>query len=303
MRELQRVDLNLLVAFDALMTERSVTRAAERVLVGQSAMSASLARLRRLFDDPLLVRDGRAMVPTPVAESLTAPVRQSLALMESVLGRRRRFDPAVDEQAFSILASDYVMVVLLRPLLAEIHSKAPNVRIHVRPSPPDYADLLRRGLVDLVIVPRELEHSGVQLNREDLFVDRLVCAVDADNTEVGDILTREQFETLPYLGYESDVLPSVAQQQIRAHGVNRPVDVTTQSFVAAPLLLRGTPFFTVVYERLAQGLASQAGIRLLESPLAFAPITEAMHWSPRHDDSPAHRWLRARVSESAASIA
>lgn len=302
MRDLQRVDLNLLVAFDALMAERSVTRAAERMAVGQPAMSASLARLRALFDDPLLVRDGRSLVLTPVAESLVGPVRQSLSLIESVLGQRRTFDPASEARTFSLLASDYVLVVLLRSLLSELRREAPNVRINVRPISADYADQLRRGLIDLFIVPRELEQSGVPLHCEDLFTDRLVCATDVENREVGEVITREQFETLPYLAYEGGALPSSTQKQLRALGIHRPVDVTTQSFVAAPLLLRDTPFFTVVYERLGRSLAAQARIRLLEPPFDLAPVTEAMFWSPRHEDSPAHRWLRERVRQSAASI-
>ncbi|MER7453443.1 LysR family transcriptional regulator [Nocardia beijingensis] len=302
MRDLQRVDLNLLVAFDALMAERNVTRAAERMAVGQSAMSASLARLRKLFDDPLLVRDGRRLVATPVAESLTGPIRQSLSIMEAALGRRRTFDPAVDQHTFTLLASDYVLLVLLKALLSELAAEAPNVRINVRPIGADYADQLRRGQIDLFIVPREIERSGSVLLSEDLFQDRLVCAVDIDHPEVGEEITGDQFRTLPYLSYDGGPLPSAAQLQLRARGVERAIDVTTQSFVVAPLMLRGTRFLTLVHERLGRSLAVQAGIRLLEPPVELTPITEAMFWSSRHQDSPAHRWLRERIRESAAAL-
>ncbi|MBY8862283.1 LysR family transcriptional regulator [Nocardia sp. CA2R105] len=298
-RDLQRVDLNLLVAFDALMAERSVTRAAERMAVGQPAMSASLARLRKLFNDPLLVRDGRVFVPTPVAESLTGPIRQSLSIMEGALGRRRTFDPTVDQQTFTLLASDYVLLVLLKSLLSEVAAEAPRVRINVRPISGDYADQLRRGQIDLFIVPREIERSDTPLLSEDLFHDRLVCAVDVDHPEVGDAITREQFQTLPYLAYDGGPLPSAAQLQLRARGAERAIDVTTQSFVVAPLMLRGTRFLTLVHERLGRSLATQAQIRLLEPPVVLTPITEAMFWSPRHQDSPAHRWLRERIRQSA----
>ncbi|MFF7941495.1 LysR family transcriptional regulator [Nocardia gamkensis] len=302
MRDLQRVDLNLLVAFDALMAERNVTRAAERMAVGQSAMSASLARLRKLFDDPLLVRDGRMFVPTPVAESLTGPIRQALSIMEATLGRRRTFDPAVDQQTFTLLASDYVLLVLLRSLLNELVAEAPNVRINVRPISADYADQLRRGQIDLFIVPREIERSGAFLHSEDVFRDRFVCAVDIDHPEVGETISLEQFQTLPYLSYDAGPLPSAAQLQLRTRGIERTVDVTTQSFVVAPLMLRATRFLTLVHERLGRILADQARIRLLEPPVDLSPITEAMFWSPRHQDSPAHRWLRERIRESAATL-
>lgn len=301
-RELQKVDLNLLVAFDALMAERSVTRAAERLLLGQPAMSASLARLRKLFDDPLLVREGRAMVLTPVAESLVAPVRQALSIVEAALGSRRTFDPAEEPRTFTVLASDYVLVVMLRELVNTLHTVAPNVRINVRPPAGDYPDQLRRGLADLFIFPRELEQSGVRLLSEDLFSDRLVCAVDADNDLVGEIMTRRQLETLPYLAYGGAELTTAAQRQLRAAGVDRPIDVTTQSFVVAPLLLRGTPFFTLIHERLGRVLGPQNGLRLVESEVPFSPILEAMFWAVRVADSPAHQWLRDQVRKAAGAL-
>lgn len=302
MRELQKIDLNLLVAFEALMAERSVTRAAERMFVGQPAMSASLARLRKLVNDPLLVREGRTLVPTPVAESLVAPVSQALTIVESALGSRRSFDPAEESRTFTIMASDYVLVVMLRELLNTLRTVAPNVRINVRPIAADYVDQVRRGLVDLFILPRELERSGVRLLSEDLFSDRLVCAIDADNDVVGTAMTMRQFESLPYLAYDAGALTTAAQRQLRAQGVDRPIDVTTQSFVVAPLLLRGTPFFTVIHERLGQVLGPQNGLRLLDSPVAFTPITEAMFWAVRHEDGPAHQWLREQVRKAAAAL-
>ncbi|MFI5622857.1 LysR family transcriptional regulator [Nocardioides sp. NPDC051685] len=302
MSELQKTDLNLLVAFDALMAERNVTRAAERMHVGQPAMSASLARLRKLFNDPLLVREGRALVPTPVAESLVTPVRQALSIVEGALGTRTSFDPAEESRTFTILASDYVLVVMLRELLNTLRKEAPGVRINVRPIGADYVDQLRRGLIDLFIVPRELERSGVRLLSEDLFTDRLVCAVDADNEVVGESMTMHQFESLPYLAFVGDEMTTAAQSQLRAQGVDRPIDVATQSFVVAPLLLRGSSFFSVIHERLGRTLGRQNGLRLLESPVPFTPITEAMFWAVRHADSPAHQWLRDRLREAAAAL-
>jgi DNA-binding transcriptional LysR family regulator len=303
MRDLQRVDLNLLVAFDALMAERAITRAAERVGVGQPAMSASLARLRKLFDDPLLVRDGRVLVPTPVAESLTGPVRQALSLVENALGRRRHFDPAVDEQTFTILASDYVLLIMLRSLLSDLATEAPNVRINVRPVSEDYADQLRRGQVDLLIFPRQIERSEAALQSADLFTDRFVCAVDVHHPDVGESITLEQFQSLPYLAFDGGLLPSLAQEQLRTHHVDRAIDVTTQSFVVAPLLLRGTRFLALVHERLGRLVAADARVRLIDPPVDLPLITEAMFWSPRHHDNPAHRWLRQRLRDAAGELA
>ncbi len=303
MRDLQRIDLNLLVAFDALVTEQSVTRAAERMHVGQPAMSASLARLRKLFDDPLLVRVGRRSDLTPVAESLAGPVRQAIMLLEGVVGRRRSFDPHLDGQTFTVLASDYVLLVLLRSMLQDIEADAPAVRVNVRPIGGDYADQMRRGQADLFILPREIEQSGGEFRSEDLFQDRLICAVDVDHPSVGDVISLQQFKQLPYLAYDGGQLQSAAQHQIRALAVERSIEVTTQSFVVAPLMLRGTSFLTLVYERLGRTLASQARIKLLEAPIDLHPITEAMFWGPHLDADPAHRWLRERIAHAALSLA
>ncbi|WP_082789322.1 LysR family transcriptional regulator [Tsukamurella pseudospumae] len=302
-RDLQRVDLNLLVAFDVLMSERSVTRAAARMQLGQPAMSAALARLRRLFDDRLLVREGRTLVPTPVAESLIGPVRQALALMESALGQRSGFDPAKDERTFTILTSDYFLVLLLRPLLAALRREAPGVRIHARQVDADYADVLRQGLFDLCIVPRESQRSEVTLRSEDLFTDRVMCAVDSANPEVGDRLTLEQFQTLPYVAFSGGpALETTAQRQLRALGIDRPIDVSAHGFVSALIMLRDTPMFTLVHEHLGISLTEQARLRLLEPPVALDPITATMYWLPRQDESPAHQWLRRQFRESAAAL-
>src|SRR5919198_2534586 len=117
---LKSADLNLLVALDALLTERNVTRAAERLSLGQPATSAALRRLRRLFDDQLLVRRGRVMELTPLARTLVTPVREILQGIDGLLSIRPEFDPECDERSFSVMASDYVALILLRPLLARL---------------------------------------------------------------------------------------------------------------------------------------------------------------------------------------
>jgi DNA-binding transcriptional LysR family regulator len=127
--QVRRLDLNLLLAFEALMAERSVTRAAERMSVGQPAMSASLARLRTFFGDPLLVRDGRSLVPTPRALELTASFEEALDLIDSALRTSHSFDPRTAHRAFTVMASDYVLLLLLGPLVAKLEAEAPNLRL------------------------------------------------------------------------------------------------------------------------------------------------------------------------------
>ena len=294
--QLNRIDLNLLVALDALLAERSVTRAAERLSIGQPAMSAALQRLRRLFDDPLLVRQGNTLAPTPLADSLAKPVRDCLASVESIVSVRGAFQPGRDERSFTVIASDYVLFVLMRSLFAELATDAPGVRIHVTPVPADYLDRLRAGSADVVILPREIAGgASVRFPHVPLFTDRHVCAVSADNPDVGATISLEQFSTLPYLAYQAGAPYSLVESQLDTREIPRRTEVTTETFVLAPFILAGTRLITLLYERLGQRVADAAGIRLLESPIELPPITEAMYWDSRNTEDAGHRWLRERI--------
>ncbi|QHE73843.1 MULTISPECIES: LysR family transcriptional regulator [Rhodococcus] len=143
--DLHRVDLNLLVALDTLLAEESVTRAAERLEVGQSAMSGTLRRLRKLFKDPILIKHGRGLVATPYAKS---------CIIDSLVVSGSAFHPATDQREFTITTNDYVAAVLLRPLLSMLAAEAPHVTLHIEPARDDFAERLRRGDTDLLILPK-----------------------------------------------------------------------------------------------------------------------------------------------------
>ncbi len=292
--ELHQVDLNLLVAFDALLAERSVTRAADRLGVGQSAMSSTLTRLRRLFDDPLLVREGRAMVPTPYALAQVEPVREVLDGIMSILASRSAFDPERDGRSFSVIASDYTMVTFLTPLLTRLEEEAPGVRLWVSPPGDDYVERLGRGQVDLVIVPSEVFGPFREFPHVPLFEDRFVCAVDADNDIVGDTITLEEFSALPYLATSCGHEVSPAEAQLDRLGISRNTEITT-AFGLAPLLLHGTRRIALVHERLAWSLADQTALRLLEPPMPLEPIHQLLLWANRAEHDPGHQWLRQRI--------
>lgn len=300
---LSRTDLNLLVALDALLAERNVTQAGRHLSLSQPAMSAALGRLRRLFGDPLLVRSGGHLLqPTPFAEALAEPVREILTKVERTLAHRLQFDPASDPRTFSVIASDYATVILLRPLFECLAEHAPRVRVAVAPLNADFQDRLRRDEVDLLIVPREVAGQVTHLPSETLFTDRFVCAAWRDHPVTSKCLTVEDLTTLPYLSYGGGVLASFVDIQLDALGVTRHVEVTTQSFVTVPFLLRGTRFVAMIQERLGTQVAEAADIRLLEPPVSLQPITEAMYWHTRRDNDPGHRWLRAQLAELAAAL-
>jgi DNA-binding transcriptional LysR family regulator len=298
---LSGVDLNLLVALDALLSERNVTRAAARMSLGQPAMSAALARLRKQFGDPLLVREGRAYRLTTLAESLVEPVRDAVAAADQVLGVRRPFDPRVDERTFCVLASDYVTLVLLKPLLAELAVEAPGVRISVLATGADFDERLRRGSADLLIYPVDLAEQLSGLPRTVLFSDRFVLAGDTDNPDLDGDIGVERFSELRYAGVSGNV-PSVVESQLEAQGIVPRTEVVTETHVIVPFLLTGTRLVSLVQERLLRALSQQANLRTVCSPVELRPLVEAMYWTTRSSDDPAHQWLRSRLAEQAARI-
>ena len=297
----RRLDLNLLLAFEALMAERSVTRAAERMSVGQPAMSASLARLRKFFGDPLLVRDGRALVPTPRALELTASFAEALDLIDAELRASRGFDPRTARRTFTVMASDYVLLLLLGPLVAELEAEAPDVRLNIRPVAADYAEWIDRPQLDLMILPEEVAEPRARSAR--LFSDRLVCAVDGGHPDVGERLTEEQFRTLPLVTYRGTFLDPMIEHRFRELSIDRSTAVGTESIVIQPLVLAGTRMMALIPERLGRHFAEQAGIRLLDPPYPLAPLNLAMFWASRAGRDPGHRWLRDRVLQAAAALA
>lgn len=292
--DLNRVDLNLLVAFDALMAERSVTAAAARLSVGQSAMSSTLARLRKLLNDPILVRQGRTMVATPVAESLVQPVQKTLTDIKSLLSQRDSFDPATDHRTYSVMATSYSAVAVLHPLLVQLPTEAPNVRLRIQPFAEEYAEQLTRHQIDLVIIPREMVPSGPDLCSEVAYTDRYMLAVDQEHPDVGESISVEQFSELPYLATSPDRRPALAELQLDLLGIPRHVEVTT-SFELAPFLIRGTRLITLIPKTLGRRIAPATGLRLLEPPMELPSATEMMVWTKRMDDDPGHAWLRQRM--------
>lgn len=300
--DLRSVDLNLLLALDALLDERNVTRAAERLSVGQSAMSSSLGRLRKHFGDQLLVLEGKRFVPTPVAESLAPLVRDAVRSAEALFGRSSDFDPLTDRRSFKVVASDYSTLILLRPLIAELAETAPLQTINVEMMYGDYVEQIRSGDTDVGILPVELMDPGLRLAHRYLFTDRYVLVADVDNDEVGDVVTREQFATLPYIAFDAGRHPSIADSQLDALQVERRVEMSAQSLAVIPLLVAGTQMVALSHERLARHIAERFPLKILDPPVPLRPVNETLYWSHRQTEDPAHRWLRDCLVAQAAKL-
>jgi LysR family transcriptional regulator, nod-box dependent transcriptional activator len=301
--ELAGVDLNLLVAFDALLTEQSVSRAASLVGLSQPGMSNALARLRRLFGDPLLVRSGPGLVTTPRAEALREPVREALALIRQALDQRPGFDPGADRATFTVSCSDYSLLMLIGPLVRRLAATAPGVTIQVLPRAADPIRLLRDGTVDLLIEPAEIM-PHVALTARRLFTDRWLCCVWEGCTEVGDQMTLDTYLRLGHLVYSMGrgQPVSLVDQHLARSRVPRRIEFTVESFLLAPFLLEGTDLVTIVPERASPYLRRTAAVRFLEPPIALPPITQTLWWHERHTADPAHTWIRARIADIADTL-
>lgn len=295
--DLRNINLNLLVAFDALLTERSVTNAAARLSITQSAMSASLSRLREFFDDPILVREGRKMIPTPLAETLSVRIRNILSEIQNTLIIRDDFDPTRDEFTYTITASEYETLAILQPLLSLLNTQAPGIQLRVRPPEHDAVDALIRNQVDLLLTPKEVLSRVGDFYHELLYADRYVVTADEDNDLFGKTITLEQFQELPYVATHLNLFPALADAYLDHTGISRNVQITT-NFLIAPFLVKNTPLITLTSKIVTDIL----GFRAVEPPLELPGLSTVMAWTSRVHEHPAHRWLRQQIRLIAAGL-
>jgi DNA-binding transcriptional LysR family regulator len=293
------LDMNLVVALRALLTERNVTRAGERVGLSQPAMSAALARLRRHFGDELLARKGAGYELTALGSALLDRTEVACEMLERVFGSQPRFDPSREEREFVLLASDYAVAVFGARLARDVSAQAPGVAITFRQVPATIIDdpAAHLAAVDGLLMPHGII-SGVPAL--ELFRDRWLCLVAQDNPEVGESITLAQLGTLPWAAYQR-VYDSAVTRQLSMLGIEPRVQVSVDSFQLLPAMVAGTRRVAMIHELLAVrlGLGPGSGIRLLDCPFDAVPVREALWWHPVHTHDAGHLWLR----ETAAAVA
>ncbi|AJK49911.1 LysR family transcriptional regulator [Burkholderia plantarii] len=292
-------DLNLLVALDALLDTRSVTRASERLSIGASATSSALGRLRDYFNDELLVQVGRQMELTPLGKALAQPVREILLTVQSRVIARPDFDPAKAERDFVIRASDYLTTVLLIEVVQRLQREAPKIRLHIANMSDDVSAQLDRGEVDLVIYPSASASS--RHPSEMLFEDSYTCVVWAENDAVGKKLSFEQYFALGHVAatFGESRTSSFESLVISSRGLRRSVEVTTTNFNTLPQLVIGTNLIATIHTRLAEIYARYLPLRLLPVPFDLPPLVETMQWHGANSSDPAHTWIRRLIKEVA----
>jgi DNA-binding transcriptional LysR family regulator len=295
--KLGQVDLNLLVVLDALLREKNVTRAAESLHMSQPATSSSLARLRRILGDELLYKNGRHLELTPRAESLIEPVREVLATIQQKIVQPPIFDPAADTRRFSIIASDYVGAMLLRPLLGRLAGLAAGLRLDAAPVSSRYLAALQRDEVDIAILPDRIvpDDELPDCSRLPVINDRFVGAVWTGHPTAGNQLTPALLDSCPYLMYSIEGRRSIVEEGLDEVGCTRHVVATAGGFMTMPFLLAGTELVAVLPERLAWRVAAAADIRILEPEMPLPSLQQSAFWHTRRDNDPGHRWLREQI--------
>jgi LysR family transcriptional regulator, nod-box dependent transcriptional activator len=305
--KLGHFNYDLLPALGALLTERSVTKAAEQLCISQPAMSGALQRLRDHFDDPLLVRVGREMELTPRAQALTGPVRELLLRTRLLLETGPEFDPANSQRRFVIALSDYAATNLLPAVSARLMREAPGVTLAAEPLLSPVYEHLDAGDLDLVVTAEDprLDHNATTSHflRQTLFTDRFVCVVAVENSRVGEVLSLAEYKALPHavvrFGRGMNTIEADALQRL---GMHVRVAMTTSSFTNLLFLIPGTDLICVVQERLARRFQPILPIRVLDPPLAIPDLMETLVWHPRADSDPGHAWLRELIRDEAGRI-
>ena len=297
-----KLDLNLLTALKALLTEKNVTRAGEAVHITQPAMSGVLARLREYFGDPLIVQVGRKMELTPLAESLVEPLTDALLRIDATITTRPEFNPLTTNRRFSVVASDYSINVLLLEVLRRVHREAPGLSVEFRTPSESAPAELEEGEVDFIINP-ESQNSPMQSGVV-LFEDSYVIVVDADNHEVGDSIGIEQYLALRHVAFKSGKfgLPQLESWVANRYGDERRVEVITHSFSLLPRLVVGTARIATMHTRLAQQCAGNLPVRLVKPTFEIPRLVEVLQWHKYRDLDPGSMWFRDMIIAGARAL-
>lgn len=290
--ELTDIDLNQLVLFHHLMAERRVSRVAEQLGLTQPAVSNSLARLRRLFNDELFLRTPSGMVPTPLAEQMAEPVGQALALIHGGLNQRTGFDPAREKRSMTIGMTDIGEIVFLPALVERLGREAPGITLNtVRNTAVNLRDDMASGKVDLAVGLLPQLKAGFFQRR--LFRQSYVCLYRS-----GHALDRKRITLADVRDAQHLVIVSAGtghgrvDELIRRAGIDRTVRLTVPHFVSVGHILQGTDLVATVPRKLAERLAGPFGLVWRPHPVKLPEVSINVFWHAKAHRSPSSQWLR-----------
>jgi DNA-binding transcriptional LysR family regulator len=295
------LDLNLLVALDALLNEGSVTRAGKRLNLTQSSTSSALARLREFFHDQLLVPVGRTLVPTPLAQSLRKPVRDILMQVQGTIAAKAEFDPARSRRTFTLAVSDYVAIGLMVEALKRAKRSAPGVTFDLQLMSESAFGKLEHGSIDMLIIPESV--AAATQPKEVLFEESYVCIAWSGNRHIRQSISLEQYLALGHvvarIGGNRETLDEI---HLSRAGHARRVEVFAPSFDVVPHLVAGTDRIATVHKRLAAIYARVLSLKILPLPVEMPYLTEVAQWHRLRDLDPAYVWLRGVLKDTATAV-
>ncbi len=298
-----KFDLNLLRALDALLTERSVTRAADDLCVTQQAVSGSLRRLREHFDDPLLVRVGREMELTPLARGLVAPLHEALLNLQSALHIRPSFDPKLAARTFRIAISDYGSFVIMPRLLRMLAKEAPLITLEVTGLKNQSFLELEHGELDFFATTSPTDLYGIyrpgeHVRSQALFQDDFVCLADKAHPDLKGELTAELYRGLPHSLVRFGALAgTIVEHGWRQQGLVPKIASIAPGFATMIFMLPGTASIGTAQRKLATVLAGPLNLRVHECPVPIDRLEECLFWHDRNSQDPAHAFVRTAFQE------
>jgi DNA-binding transcriptional LysR family regulator len=288
---LKGLDLNLLVVLDALLTEKSTTRAGQRVYLSQSATSGALARLRDFFGDQILVPCGQKMVLTPFAQTLTQPVRDILANADALISKTRNFDPATSTRLFVLNMSENTATLFIANTLPRIRELAPNVHIEIVTYHENIPEIIEQGDVDFIEVP---EFWASQLHpSEVIFEETLVCIAWSQNKALKKGLSLDQFQSLGHV--TTRVLLNrehLGQMQLRKSAIKPRFELILPIFGLVPYAVVNTDLIAIVNSRLASYYSRYLPLKTFPCPVDIDPFSMLLQWNRNRDNDEAIQWMR-----------
>lgn len=297
---LSRFDLNLLVVFEALMEERSVSRAADRLALSQPAASHALNRLRALLDDPLFIRTPAGMEPTARALQLATPIRRALADMAQAL-EPEDFLPATAERSFTLALNNHAALVLATPIMRACGAEAPGVRLQIRPSGTlAVEDLLDRGDLDFAITAKPLDRQ--RFASQVLMEDEFRIVMGAHHPLAGAPLSIEQFAELARVEVSSSGEDTSFVTRALENAGLRARKLASVPYLALPSLLQSTDCIAVVRGQIANALAQQIGGRSAALPFPSQRVASLLHWHQRHSGDASYLWLISIILRASAAF-
>jgi DNA-binding transcriptional LysR family regulator len=294
---LRDLDLNLLVALDALLREAHVSRAAAGLDMSQSSMSLALSKLRAVFNDPLLVKGGAGLVLTARARELAPRVQEALRQLDSLLHDQEEFDPARARDTVTMIVTDYIDFVLVPALVKELALLAPHVMMRiVGPNPPRFGELFSSGAVDVSV--SYFPNPPASLRVRPLFQDRLVGIARRGHPFLQGARDLESFCAASHVIIEpgeASIYNAAVDQALEAAGRSRQVALSKPTFLGVPFIVEQTDLLATMPEKVARGMTRFAQVEVFEPPLQLKPIDVVLLWHDRTHTNPVHRWVRELI--------